>query len=159
MKPAYLALGLTAVGGLGLYQLDQLARMVLVEVGPGPADGGVTLDEEAAAVARVALNRARAWRMLPSQVLRVRRGEGHPVWTLRLDTYLDKMGRKGPGARGYTWAMMRAWNAAAGLEGLTIGRRDSFIHLGNPWFLDHPAPEWSRVNPLVIGRTTFAGPV
>jgi hypothetical protein len=152
-------LAVASVAGLGAYQLDQIARVILVEVGPGPADGGVTLDSEAAGVARVVLNRARAWGMLPSSVLRVERGGGHPVWTLRLPKYLAAMERRGPGAKGYPWALARAAGAAAGLEGLEVGRRANFVHLGNAWFQDHPPPDWSKINPLVIGRTTFSGAV
>ncbi len=152
-----LLLSVAGVGGVAAWQLDQIARVILVEVGTGPADGGITLDEEAAGVARCVLNRARAWGMLPSQVIRIERGQGHPVWTLRLTRYLDGMAKRGPGARGYTWALARAANAAAGLEGLSVGRRHNFVHLGNAWFTDHPPPEWSKINPLVIGRTTFSG--
>ena len=155
VNPLWLAVA--GAGGLAAYQLDQIARVILVEVGPGPADGGITLDEEAAGVARCVLNRARAWSMLPSQVIRIERGQGHPVWTLRLERYLAGRGKRGPGSRGYPWALARAAGAASGLEGLSIGRRQNFVHLGNSWFTDHPPPEWSKINPLVVGRTTFAG--
>lgn len=155
-------LAASAAAGLA-YQADQLARMARTEYGwrAGRPGNPVTDDIKAqwSGIMQSAVNRARRHRVLPSQIITTRRGQGRAVWNAQIDSYLAGMAQRGPGTPGYADAFAIALRVLlGGRPYVDIGRRNGFVHRKTQIALGREIPPWNDENPLTVGDTTFSGP-
>lgn len=136
-----------AVAGVA-YQADQIARMVVVEL----PRSGRWAPGEAAGVVRVVMNRARARRQLPTQVITQPRGGKYAVWTLKPTEYQARMRAVSVGDPRYRAALSAIPESATSI----VGDRTAFLHLATMDKLGFDVPVWATYDPITIGATTFS---
>lgn len=162
MKGAALitALGAAGVGAL-LYQADQLARMARNEWGWWLSDDKPIPDIDKAqwsGIMQAVMNRARRHKTTPAAIIRTKRGQGRAVWNSD-PGYLPALAKRGPGTPGYKAAFILALRVLlGGRPYVDIGGRDGFVHRETQIALGRQIPNWNKLNPLLVGKTTFSGP-